>query len=85
MALVKRIAVDGEDVDIRDLTDAGLSHAVLTAESDLVALSLYEGVSGIGGPNFSETEQYRRGRLVMVKVRLKSLLLEVKRRKLEIY
>lgn len=84
MALVKKVSVDGEDVDIEDLTDTGLSHAILTAESDIVACSLYEGKSWGPKPKISETEAYRVMRLRQSKAKLKALLLEAKRRKLEI-
>lgn len=82
MAFVRRVSVDGEDVDIEDLTDAGLSMAVLQTEADIVACSLYEGTVRL--TVLSDSEAYRKMRLRQLKRKLKSLELEMRKRKLEI-
>ena len=87
MALVKRITVDGEDLDIEDLTDWFLKDAVVAVDADIVATSLYEGKPmffGGGKQPLHETEAYRGMRLGQLRAKRKALLLEAKRRKLEI-
>ena len=74
MALLKRINVDGEEVDIEDLTDSVLTTQFINAEAGIVALAL-------GGKDKNWLDRSFR---ISAEAKFKSLQNEVRRRKLVI-
>jgi hypothetical protein len=84
MALIKTIVVDGEEIDIESMSNESLLLAIQANSADEVSASLYQGLDFKATRVLSETEAYRKLRVKLLNGKRKALVLEAKRRKLEV-
>jgi hypothetical protein len=84
MAIMKQVSIDGEDVEIESMSDGVLLSVIRLVSADLTAAALSDGKPFLGKHPLHETEAYRLLRVQQLTAKRKALLLEARRRKLEI-